>query len=65
MTGLGQSETPNHVRGEGSFPPKRSPDAGDDCAANYFQPRLLLVAQLPRIADARAGDPGICNGPEH
>jgi hypothetical protein len=24
-SGLGQSETPNHVRGDGSFPPKRSP----------------------------------------
>ena len=26
---MGQSETPNHVRDEGSFPPKRSPGAGD------------------------------------
>jgi hypothetical protein len=40
-----------------------SPCAGDDCAANHFQPRLLLVAELARIADTEAGDPGICNGP--
>jgi hypothetical protein len=60
---VGQSETPNHVRSDGSFPPKRSPCAGDGCAANHFQPRLLLMAQLAPIADAGAGDPGICNGP--
>jgi hypothetical protein len=29
----GQSETPNHVRGDGSVPRKRSPGAGDGCAA--------------------------------
>jgi hypothetical protein len=55
--------TPNHVRDEGSFPPKRSPGAGDGCAAGHSQPRLLLMAELAQIADARAGDPGICNGP--
>ena len=43
MSEVGQSETPNHVRDEGSFPSKRSP--GDGCAANHFQPRSLLVAQ--------------------
>jgi hypothetical protein len=59
----GQSETPNHVRDEGSFPPKRSPDAGDGCTADQCQPGLLLAAELGRIADAGAGDPGICNGP--
>ena len=31
-----------HVRSDGSFPPKRSPGAGDGCAANHSQPRLLL-----------------------
>ena len=51
MSELGQSETPNHVRDEGSFPPKRSPGAGDGCAADHRQPRLLLVAQLAPIAD--------------
>ena len=56
MPAVGQSQTPNHVRGDGSFPPKRSPDAGDGCAANHCQPRLLLVAQLDPIADAGAGD---------
>jgi hypothetical protein len=60
---MGQSETPNHVRDEGSFPPKRSPCAGDGCAASHFQPRLLLTAELARIGDTEAGDPGICNGP--
>jgi hypothetical protein len=53
----------NHVRGDGSFPRKRSPCAGDGCAANHYQPRLLLVAELAPIADTEAGDPGICNGP--
>ena len=62
-SGLGQSETPNHVRDDGSFPPKRSPDAGGSCAANHFQPRLLLMAELDQIADAGAGELGICNGP--
>ena len=60
---MGQSETPNHVRDEGSFPPKRSPGAGDACTADHCQPRLLLVAELDPIADAGAGEPGICNGP--
>jgi len=57
----GQSETPNHVRDEGSFPPKRSPGAGDGCTASHSQPRLLLMAELAPISDAGAGDPGICN----
>jgi hypothetical protein len=60
----GQSETPNHVRSDGSFPPKRSPGAGDGCTASRRQPGLLLVAELDRIADAGAGDPGICNRPQ-
>jgi hypothetical protein len=47
----------------GSFPPKRSPDAGDGCTANHFQPGLLSMAELDQIADARGGDPGICTGP--
>jgi DNA polymerase len=59
---IGQSETPNHVRGDGSFPRKRSPGAGDGCAANHCQPRLLLVAELAPIADTGAGDTGIGNG---
>src|SRR6516164_5714252 len=33
MSYLGQSETSNHVRDEGSFPPKRSLGAGDGCTA--------------------------------
>jgi hypothetical protein len=37
--------------------------AGDGCAANHFQPHLLLVAQLAPIADTGVGDSGICNGP--
>jgi hypothetical protein len=60
---MGQSETPSHVRDKGSFSPKRSPGAGDGCAASHSQPRLQLMAELAQIADAGAGDPGICNGP--
>ena len=33
----------------------RSPAAGDGCAANHCQPRLLLVARLAQIADTGAG----------
>ena len=57
MSQLGQSETPNHVRDEGSFPPKQSLGAGDGCAASHSQPRLLLMAELAPISDAGAGDP--------
>jgi hypothetical protein len=60
----GQSETPNHVRGDGSFARKRSPDAGDGCTADHCQPGLRLAAELDPIADAGASDPGICNGPK-
>ena len=63
MSGAGQSGTPNHVRDDGSFPPKRSPCAGDGCAANHCQPRLLLVAELAPIADAGAGSCGESYGP--
>jgi hypothetical protein len=63
MAKMGQSETPDHVRSDGSFPRKRSPDAGDGCTANHCQPRLLLVAELTLIADTEAGDPSNCNGP--
>jgi hypothetical protein len=35
-----------HFDAKSSFPPKRSPDAGDGCATNHFQPLLLLVAEL-------------------
>ena len=63
MAGMGQSETPNHVRDDGSFPRKRSLGAGDGCTANHWRPGLLLTAELDPIADAGAGDPGICNGP--
>jgi hypothetical protein len=52
------------VRGDGSFPRKRSPDGGDGCTTGHCQPGLLLAAELDRIADAVAGDPGICNGPK-
>ena len=58
---MGQSETPNHVRDDGSFPPKRSPGAGDGCASDHCQPGLRLAAELDPTA---AGHPGICNGPE-
>jgi len=61
---LGQSETPNHVRRDGSFPRKRLSGAGDGCAADHCQPSLLVVAELAPIADAGAGDRGICNGPK-
>ena len=56
------SGTPNHVRDEGSFPRKPSPSVGDGCAADHCQPGLLLTTELDPIADAGAGDPGICNG---
>jgi hypothetical protein len=59
---MGQSETPNHVRDDGRFPPKRSPDASDGCAADHFQPRLLLVAELNQIADAGAATPASATG---
>jgi hypothetical protein len=62
-TASGQSETPNHVRSDGGFPRKRSPGAGDGCTAGHCQPGLILVAELAPIADAGAGDRGICNGP--
>jgi hypothetical protein len=62
MTEMGQSETPNHVRDEGSFPPKRSPDAGGGCTASHGQLGFLLAAELDPIADAGLGYPGICNG---
>jgi hypothetical protein len=42
----GQSETPNHVRGDGSFPPKRSLGADDGCAANHSSQRALLCLRL-------------------
>jgi hypothetical protein len=64
MAEMGQSETPNHVRGDGSFPRKRSPGAGDGCTADHCQPCLQLVAELAPIADHGAGDRGICNGPD-
>jgi hypothetical protein len=51
MAEVGQSATPNHVRSDGSFPPKRSPCAGGGCTASQRQPRLLLMAQLAQIAD--------------
>ena len=31
--------------------------------ADHCQPGLLWAAELDQIADAGAGDPGICNGP--
>jgi hypothetical protein len=60
------SRKTSHVRGDGSFPRKRSPVAGDGCAADHYQPGVLLVAQVAQLAlieDTEAGDPGICNGP--
>jgi hypothetical protein len=63
MTEMGHGRKTNHVRGDGSFPRKRSPDAGDGCTADHGQPGLRLAAELDPIADAGAGDPGICIGP--
>jgi hypothetical protein len=63
MSARGHGRKTNHVRGDGSFLRKRSPDAGDGCTADYCQPGLLLTAELGQIADIEAGDPGICNGP--
>jgi hypothetical protein len=59
---LGQSETPNHIRSDGSFSPKRSPDAGDGCTTDHCQPGLLLAAELAQIADIGAGDPASATG---
>jgi hypothetical protein len=60
---MGHGRKTKHVRGDGSFPRKRSPDAVDGCSADHCQPGLRLAAELDPIADAGAGDPGICNGP--
>ena len=60
---LGSVRDGNHVRSDGSFPPKRSPGAGEGCTANHCQPGLLSTAELDQIADAGVGDPGFCNGP--
>ena len=38
-------------------------DADDGCIADHCQPGLRLATELDPIADAGAGDPGICNGP--
>ena len=65
MTAVGHGRKTNHVCGDGSFPRKRSPDADDGCTADHCQPGLRLAAELDPIADAGAGDPGICNGPAH
>jgi hypothetical protein len=62
MSAQGHGRKTNPLRG--SFPRKRSPDAGDGCTADHCQPGLLLVAELTPIADAGAGDPVICNGPK-
>jgi tripartite-type tricarboxylate transporter receptor subunit TctC len=59
---MGQLPPSNDVRSDGSFPRKRSPGAGDGCAADHCQPGLLLVAELAPIADA-AGGRGICKRP--
>jgi hypothetical protein len=63
-SGKGQSETPKHVRSDGSFPRKRSLGAGDGFTADHCQPCLILLAELAPIADAGVGDRGICKGPE-
>ena len=60
---MGHSATEKDVRDGGSFPRKRSPGAGDGCAADHYQLSLLLMAELVSIADAEVGDRGICNGP--
>jgi hypothetical protein len=36
MSESGHGRKTNHVGGDGSFPPKRSPDAGDGCAPTTF-----------------------------
>jgi hypothetical protein len=63
MSVVGHGRKTNHVRGDGSFSRKRSPDAGDGCTADHCQPVLRLAAELDPIPDAGAGDPGICIGP--
>jgi hypothetical protein len=63
MSDMGQSETKNDVCDNGSFSRKRSPAAGGGCTAGHCQPGLILVARLAPIADAGAGDRGICNEP--
>ena len=55
MAETGHPETGNDVRGDGSFPRKQSPDAGDGCTAGHCQPGLLLVAiQLRTLVPASA-----------
>jgi hypothetical protein len=51
MTDMGQSETPNHVRSDGSFPPN-----GRRMRATVAPPGLRLAAELDPIADAGAGE---------
>jgi hypothetical protein len=40
--GLGHGRKTNHVRGDGSFPQKRSPDAGDGCTADPLTTGLAV-----------------------
>jgi hypothetical protein len=47
--GLGQSETPKHVRSDGSFPRKRSLGAGDGCTADHCQPGYACASARPKI----------------
>jgi hypothetical protein len=42
MAEMGHGRKTNHVRGDGSFPRKRSPGAGDGCTADHCQPGLLF-----------------------
>jgi hypothetical protein len=64
MAEMGHGRKTNHVRSDGSFPPKRSPSAGDGCTADHCQPGLRLAAELDPIADTGAGDLGDCLGPK-
>jgi hypothetical protein len=59
-----QKQMPNEVRSDGSFPRKRSPAAGDGCAADHCSPGLLLVAEPAPTVDATHAGHGTGYGPE-
>jgi hypothetical protein len=61
---MSQSETPNHVRGDGSFPRRRSSGVGDGCIADRCQPSLQFGDGTCSNSGPQAGDRGICNGPQ-
>jgi hypothetical protein len=61
---LGHGRKTNHVRGDVSFPRKRSPDAGDGCTADPLTTGFCYWRQnLIQLRTLVPGDPGICKGP--